>query len=862
MISMRRVVAKAGLGIRGGDKLSIMSNEQQRPGRRWWGGISLAELGLFAFLASGFVVFIAAWLAFHLLTAQAVRYELLRNQAEADGIEQQVSGVVHQHAAAVEALARDPRVARLLAGDRRQAANNDDIELGALFPEALRVVALQPGAIGLDVGVFPRLGAEDLDLIQRSEREPSPLPLEAHLSDTPLQHFDIVRPVRGTGERIIGHLLVSFDKSFLQRALDQAALFGGYVEIRQQGGLEGDRVLAVRGDRSTRGGRLPLIVAVGGSRWQVAFWPDEVRGERSSPDTLMYWSIFVSALLLMALIAFFFNKVVTLLVRGDLSTLIAAVRNPQNKAPSAVGLHDFKGAFNVLSKQATLPVPVQEKRVAASGAAGVIEEAGLRLWEIDDVMRIFDKQKDIKAIAKQRKGNVMVPASIFRAYDIRGVVGQTLTAEIVYEIGRAIGSEAYARGSQSVIVARDGRLSGPEFAQALGNGLRDSGRDVIDIGRVPTPVLYYATHYLSTNSGVMVTGSHNPAEYNGFKIVLRGETLAETAIQGLRQRIETGDLTDGNGAYRTIDIVADYLERITSDIRLARPLRVVVDCGNGVAGEIAPRLLRALGCEVTELYCEIDGHFPNHHPDPSHPENLADLIKTVQQQRADLGLAFDGDGDRLGVVTAEGKIIWADRQMMLYARDVLSRNPGAEIIFDIKCSTHLARVIGENGGTPLMWKTGHSLVKAKMKETGAPLAGEMSGHIFFKERWFGFDDGLYTAARLLEILSHDPRAPAEVFAELPDAVSTPELNIRLQEGEPQPFIARLLELASFPGAQLTTIDGLRADFPDGWGLVRASNTTPSLVLRFEADTPEALGRIQEQFRSLLLAVKSDLTLPF
>lgn len=265
---------------------------------------------------------------------------------------------------------------------------------------------------------------------------------------------------------------------------------------------------------------------------------------------------------------------------------------------------------------------------------------------------------------------------------------------------------------------------------------------------------------------------------------------------------------------------------------------------------------------MTELYCEIDGHFPNHHPDPSHPENLADLVKTVQRQRADIGLAFDGDGDRLGVVTAEGKIIWADRQMMLYARDVLSRNPGAEIIFDIKCSTHLARVIREAGGTPLMWKTGHSLVKAKMKETGAPLAGEMSGHIFFKERWFGFDDGLYTAARLLEILSRDPRLPAEVFAELPDAVSTPELNIRLQEGEQQPFVARLLELASFPGAQLTTIDGLRADFPDGWGLVRASNTTPSLVLRFEADTSEALKRIQEQFRGLLLAVKPDVTLPF
>ncbi|MEQ6340696.1 MAG: phosphomannomutase/phosphoglucomutase [Gammaproteobacteria bacterium] len=456
----------------------------------------------------------------------------------------------------------------------------------------------------------------------------------------------------------------------------------------------------------------------------------------------------------------------------------------------------------------------------------------------------------------------MIPASIFRAYDIRGVVGDTLTADIVYEIGRAIGSEAHARGQQSVIVARDGRLSGPEFVQALSNGLRASGRDVIDIGQVPTPVLYYGTHYLSSSSGVMVTGSHNPPDYNGFKIVLRGETLAEAAIQGLRNRIETGDLTSGNGSYRIIDIASDYLERITSDIHLARPMRVVVDCGNGVAGEIAPRLLRALGCEVTELYCEIDGNFPNHHPDPSHPENLEDLIKTVREQRADIGLAFDGDGDRLGVVTSEGEIIWADRQMMLYAADVLSRNPGAEIIFDIKCSRHLARVIRELGGQPLMWKTGHSLVKAKMRETGAPLAGEMSGHIFFKERWFGFDDGLYTAARLLEILSRDPRTSSEVFAEVPDAVSTPELKIELKEGEQLPFMARLLERAHFPGAELTTIDGLRADFQDGWGLVRSSNTTPSLVLRFEADTAEALKRIQEQFRILLLELNPNLTLPF
>lgn len=456
-----------------------------------------------------------------------------------------------------------------------------------------------------------------------------------------------------------------------------------------------------------------------------------------------------------------------------------------------------------------------------------------------------------------------ISASIFKAYDIRGIVGDTLTDDTVYEIGRAIGSEAHTRNQQNVAVARDGRLSGGNFVAALTSGLRDSGRDVIDIGMVPTPLLYFATHHLNIGSGVMVTGSHNPSNYNGFKMVLGGETLAEEAIQGLRRRIEEDDYYNGGeGAYKSLDIIRDYINRVVVDIKLKHRLKVVVDCGNGVAGVVAPELLRRLGCDVIELYCDVDGTFPNHHPDPSQPKNLQDVIKAVAAYNADLGFAFDGDGDRLGVVDSSGHVIWPDRQMMLYAADVLSRHPGARIIYDIKCSSHLGRAIAEKGGKALMWKTGHSLIKAKMKASGALLAGEMSGHIFFKERWYGFDDGIYTGARLLEILAASALPPKELFATLPESHSTPELQVKMKEGEHHAFIKRFMEETTFDEGVVTTIDGMRVDFSDGWGLVRASNTTPCLVIRFEADSEDALKRIQTLFGDAMLKVDDSLNLPF
>lgn len=455
-----------------------------------------------------------------------------------------------------------------------------------------------------------------------------------------------------------------------------------------------------------------------------------------------------------------------------------------------------------------------------------------------------------------------LPNEIFKAYDIRGVVGKTLTVSIVEAIGHAIGSEARSRGLTSVAIGRDGRLSGLDLSQALAKGLQKSGVNVVDVGMVATPMLYFAAHELCGYSGVMVTGSHNPPDYNGLKMVLGGETLAAESIQSLRIRLEKSDLVDGNGEYRTHDISSTYLQRITNGIKLARPMKVIVDCGNGVAGAYVPELYRSLGCEVVELFCEVDGTFPNHHPDPSVPENLRDLIGMLKTTDAEIGLAFDGDGDRLGVVAKDGSIIYADRQLMLFAADVLSRNPGGQIIFDVKCTRNLAPWIEHHGGKPIMWKTGHSFIKGKLKETGALLAGEMSGHIFFKERWYGFDDGLYAGARLLELLSQQADINATLHA-IPDAISTPELQIRLKEGENYTLIAQMQKTARFDDPErVITIDGLRVEYRDGFGLARSSNTTPVIVLRFEADNESALKRIQEDFRKVILQAKPDAILPY
>lgn len=452
---------------------------------------------------------------------------------------------------------------------------------------------------------------------------------------------------------------------------------------------------------------------------------------------------------------------------------------------------------------------------------------------------------------------MQVSASIFKAYDVRGVVPSTLDERVAEALGLAFGTVARQQGEGSVAVGRDGRLSGPSLSAALIRGLVAAGMDVIDVGVVTTPMLYFAAATLC-NSGIQVTGSHNPKDYNGFKMVLGGRAIYGDDIQALRKLIETdGGLRAEGGRVRNVSVAAPYRDRIVGDVKLARPMKIVVDSGNGVAGASAPALFRALGCEVIELFSEVDGNFPNHHPDPSKPENLRDVIRTLAETDAELGLAFDGDGDRLGIVTKEGNNIFPDRQMVLFAQDVLSRVPGGNIIFDVKCSQRLAPAIEAAGGVPHIYKTGHSLIKARMKELDSPLGGEMSGHIFFKERWFGFDDGTYAGARLLEIVSRYPDANA-VLNGLPTSHSTPELNVACAEGEPHAVVKTLVDIARFDApAKVSTIDGVRVDWPDGFGLIRASNTTPVLVLRFEGHTPEALHRIEAAMLDLLKRAKPD-----
>lgn len=532
------------------------------------------------------------------------------------------------------------------------------------------------------------------------------------------------------------------------------------------------------------------------------------------------------------------------------------------------------GVLGLLSGLALLLSESRRRKAARAAQAAlapeentgaVVSEDGTKVTVSDLVDQHLQANQAARAAREQALRDIAavraasgVDKGIFRAYDIRGVVGDTLSVDVANKIGQAIGSLMHEKGLKDIVVGRDGRLSGPEMVEGLTAGLRKAGRNVIDIGMAPTPVVYFGAYELRTGSCVAVTGSHNPPDYNGFKIVVGGTTLSGDAITDLYMRISEGRLHEAGqeGSLESRDINPAYIERIASDIQLERPLRVVVDAGNGVAGEVGPAVLEAIGATVERLYCDIDGHFPNHHPDPSEPHNLEDLIDMVARRDADLGVAFDGDGDRLGVITRAGHNIFPDRLLMLFADDVLSRNPGAVIVHDVKCTGAIGAFVMGRGGSPMMWKTGHSLIKAKMKEEEAELAGEMSGHFFFQERWYGFDDGIYSAARLLEILARRSETPDEVFAEIPEGISTPEIKVPVED--PHAFVARFAQLDDFDGAKLTKLDGLRADWTDGWGLVRASNTTPILVLRFEANSEQRLEEIKTLFRDKLLQIDPDL----
>ncbi|MBS0558108.1 MAG: phosphomannomutase/phosphoglucomutase [Proteobacteria bacterium] len=656
---------------------------------------------------------------------------------------------------------------------------------------------------------FAKFGYAKAAMLVQAHQSQMGAPLQTHLVANRERVLSFALPVTHD-KQTLAYAYVELPFAPLLKVFEEQSLSNARIDLRQGDG-RGDLVIASIGNHAVRDSLTDPGIGVGGSLFRIG----SAREEFSIvlPDNL--WLAIPLTLVLLGLGMF-----------------LMQARN--------IGLGEAWDRF-------------LRRRVAPAGPEQTLAQAIAKPTPVA-------KPKPVAAAPAE----VAVDRSIFRAYDIRGVLGKTLTAGVARQIGRAIGSEAQQQGLKEIVVGRDGRLSGPELSAALIEGLRATGCNVIDIGMVPTPVLYFATYHLNAGSGVMVTGSHNPPDYNGFKIVLGGQTLAEQAIVDLYTRISENRLASGSGGLQTMDVTPDYIDRITGDVLIERKLKAVVDCGNGVPGAVAPAVLEGIGCEVQPLYCEVDGNFPNHHPDPSDPHNLQDLILSVKQMHADVGLAFDGDGDRLGVVTANGEVIFPDRTLMLFARDVLTRNPGATIIYDVKCTGKLQPWILQAGGSPIMWKTGHSLIKSKMRETEAELAGEMSGHFFFRERWYGFDDGIYAAARLMEILAADPegRAPQEIFDSLPKGVSTPELKIEMTEGEHYRFIEQFKENASFDGARVTTIDGVRADWPDGWGLVRASNTTPVLVLRFDADTPEALARIQDTFRKQLLALDVALKLPF
>jgi len=742
---------------------------------------------------------------------------------------------------------------------------------------ALRVRLLPPGISTLDLESDPPLSYACLEFVRKAATNGTAPPVEAHfISRQKKWHIDLARPLHDPASQdLAGILLISFDDSVIEGLLG-ADDGGGLLQLRQ-----GRGVLQSVGDRALQGAAF-VSAPVAGTRWMVTFVPagsePPAKGEKKALANqapadegipLLYMAAGGGVALLLLLLLLQQRKKRGKkpdAVLGQRESFVKEEAEPEliineqsaEDVPSAIGsvfgqantgmeVVDIGAGETVADKTAQAPPAKAAPQPAATPAPP--PEDGEMATELEEYEKL----------------GIELPASIFRAYDIRGIVGKTLTIDAVYQIGRAIGTEIAEQGERSVVVGRDGRLSGVEVSAALIRGLTATGVEVIDVGMVPTPLLYFAIQKLDSNSGVMVTGSHNPAEYNGLKIVINGKTLSDQEITALRTRIATGQVRIGMASVRKEDIKARYIEALQEDVILFKPFNVVVDCGNGVAGDVVPDCLRGIGCTVTELYCDVDGNFPNHHPDPSKPENLKDLIQAVKDNGADLGLAFDGDGDRLGVIDSDGKVIWPDRLLMVLAIDILSRNPGAQVIFDVKCTANLAKVIEQHGGEPVMYRTGHSFIKKRLQEPKALLAGEMSGHLFIKERYYGYDDAIYGAARLMEALANykGKETTAGIFADLPDAVSTPELNVAMaEEGENIQFIEMLRELGQFEGATLVTIDGIRAEYPDGWGLVRASNTTPVLVFRFEGDSDAAVKRIQKIFREQILILRSDLELPF
>ncbi|MGD8910633.1 MAG: phosphomannomutase/phosphoglucomutase [Chromatiales bacterium] len=819
------------------------------------GGRGVRGYWLISLVALLVLTLLTAAGSFFLSRASANSHARQQTGAAAQLLVAAVETINSERAHLIEELARQPRLLALFEAGDPVALKAEQARLTKLIPGVQQVRLLPAGTSEPDKTLMPNMGYASLQLLRQAERRDGVQSTEVHQFGTAHQHIAIAAGVRAaSGEPAVGVIHAAFPTGGLRMLVDSVVDYGGRVELRQLAIDKPPFTLVGKGPESAKAPDRQMQIA--GSIWQIAYWGGVGNG-LSAIEGLMAVGPILLLFLLAAVVLFLLSQQMIKALKKDQHTILSLFDAVMaGRPPKAVPakLADLQPTIDVLDHQIREYRAGRAERAKVRPVVTETKAAGISVAEEETV--------PARRAAVGLSEPVDLDSSIFRAYDIRGVVGKTLTEAVVSTLGQGIGSEIFERGFQSVLVARDARNSSDSLQSALIQGLMASGRDVIDVGLVPTPLLNFAVQELNVECGVIVTGSHNPPDYNGLKLVVGGESPSSEEIQDLRRRIDARQLLQGEGSFDSREIIEDYIERIVSDIRLGQPLKVVIDSGNGAASVVAPELYRQLGCEVVELYCTVDGNFPNHHPDPGDPKNMRALQQAVVEHQAALGLAFDGDGDRLGVVDSSGKLIWPDRLLMFLAMDVLTREPGGDIIYDVKCSRHLANVILSNGGRPLMWKTGHSNLKSKLQETHALLAGEFSGHIMFAERWYGFDDGLYAGARLLEILSLDYRSSAEVFAELPDALSTPEMMLRLEEGRAQAVMKAIEQLPDLPGARVLKIDGLRAEFEQGWGLVRASNTTPALQFRFESDSKEGLAQVQSTFRDILAKVAPDLKAPF
>lgn len=800
----------------------------------------------------------------------------------AQSISQSIANQLDSLQQSLNGIAKLPEVISALETNDVDELNRLADKLEPLIPYELKLRILPLGVSEPDYSHRPIMGFADLVMVQATLRSPQPPLIQGEKGQH--RHLAITSLISQNG-RPLGVLLASLEFSFLEIATRHYKLHNALIEVTQQG-----TVLISIGDQKNKTAEKSKLV-IPNTSWDLLYWPEQ----KITSSELLYIIASVALICVIACAFFYYgyrrlikylleDQVSIIKVAKDLMTNKTAGNYPVNFPEMKAIVSTLVQYKRVLRKQEESGSPDEtsfdddffveslDSDFLNLDAVGEIPEQTTIISEPEIAEKIESPHSDLPSepsasaaipeVASATSMNAL-QAAMFKTYDIRGIIDKSLNKDIMFKIGQALGSEAKDLNVKTMVVGRDGRNSSRALAFSLTEGILSTGIDVMDIGLIPTPMLYFVSHHIEGRSGAMVTGSHNPPEYNGIKMVLNGETLFGAKIQALKQRVESDKFIKGTmgSIEQNTQFTDEYIGIIVDDIHIERPMKIVLDCGNGAAGELAPTLLRAIGCEVIELYCDIDGNFPNHHPDPSRPENLQDLIDSVKHHQADVGIALDGDGDRLGVVDSSGKIIWPDRQMMLFARDVLNNKPGAEIIYDVKCTRHLDAQIRKFGGRPLMWKTGHSLMKAKLKETGAALAGEMSGHIIFNDRWFGFDDGLYAAARMIETLSADTRSSHAVFADFPDSSNTPELTVSMADEDIPDFLARLSSAAKFQKSKIINIDGLRVEFDDGWALVRASNTTASLVMRFEGDTQQALTRIQEQFKDIMLQIKPDLVLP-